>query len=167
MPPWADVGGRLEDVDNRFDVYALGKLLWCMVTGRLLLQREYFKEPANDVTLMFRDDPQAHMINQILEKCVVERRKNCIGIHDMRAMVFAFVSTINDGGQLLQDGVPRPCQVCGHGEYQPELFRQSNPAFNLKLWNLSGGANDINSDIVRLFVCSSCGHIEFFRTTPR
>ncbi len=39
MPPWAETGGRLDKVDTSFDVYMLGKLLWCMVTGRLVLRR--------------------------------------------------------------------------------------------------------------------------------
>lgn len=167
MPPWAETEGRLENVHTNFDVYMLGKLLWCMVSGRLLLKREWFRQPQNDISLMFRDDPHAYMINVILEKCVVERPQDCMSIHDLRAMVVAFVSLIDQGGQLLQDEVPRPCHVCGFGEYKPELFRQSNPAFHLRLWNLSGGANDINTETVRLFVCSSCGHIEFFRTSSR
>lgn len=158
MPPWADVGGRLENVDDRFDVYALGKLLWCMVSGRLVLQREYFKEPQNDVSLMYKHDPHVQMINEILEKSVVERITNCVGIHDIRAMVIAFVSTIEQGGQLLHNGVPRPCHVCGHGDYH----RDSSGL--LRLW--TGGSDTIRI-AVEPFVCSSCGHIEFFKTSPR
>lgn len=61
MPPWTDVGGRLENVHTNFDVYMLGKLLWCMVSGRLLLQREWFRRPQNDVCSMFRHDPHTFM----------------------------------------------------------------------------------------------------------
>jgi serine/threonine protein kinase len=107
MPPWADIGGRLEKIDCNFDVYMLGKLLWCMVSGRLVLQREWFRQTQNDISVMFRDDPHAYMINTILEKCVVERQQDCVGIHDLRAMVIAFVSVIEQGGQLLQTEVPR------------------------------------------------------------
>jgi serine/threonine protein kinase len=164
MPPWADIGGRLDNVNGNFDVYMLGKLLWCMVSGRLVLRREWFRQSQNDVSVMFRDDPHAYMINTILEKCVVENEKDCVGIHDIRAMVIAFVSLIEQGGQLLQDEVPRPCHVCGHGKYRPELFGQTVPKFNMRLWNMSGGAQDINHATVRLFVCSSCGHMAFFRT---
>ena len=167
MPPWADIGGRLEEVETNFDVYMLGKLLWCMVTGRPVLRREWFRRRENDVSIMFRHDPHAYMINTILEKCVVEQQKDCVGIHDIRAMVIAFVSLIEQGGQLLQDEVPRPCHVCGHGEYQAEVFGQNGPAVNMRLWNLSGGAQDINHQTVRLFVCSSCGHIAFFKSRAR
>lgn len=167
MPPWGEAGGRLESVHANFNVYMLGKLLWCMVSGRLLLQREWFRRAQNDISIMFRHDPHAYMINVILDKCVVENPESCVSIHDLRAMVIAFVSTIDQRGQLLRENVPRPCHVCGHGEYQPELFQQKNPAFHMRLWNLSGGANDINLETVRLFVCHSCGHLAFFRASPR
>ncbi|MEI4884253.1 hypothetical protein Q8G49_29240, partial [Klebsiella pneumoniae] len=39
MPVWADLGERLEKVEPNFDVYMLGKLLWCMVAGKLKLPR--------------------------------------------------------------------------------------------------------------------------------
>ena len=35
MPP-VQTGGRLNKVETNFDVYMLGKLLWCIVMGRLL-----------------------------------------------------------------------------------------------------------------------------------
>ncbi|MGA2859262.1 MAG: hypothetical protein ABSE40_20540, partial [Candidatus Sulfotelmatobacter sp.] len=74
------------------------------------------------------------MINTILEKCIVERQQDCVGIHDLRAMVIAFVSLIEQGGQLLQDEVPRPCHVCGGGTYKPELLQQDNPVLGLRFW---------------------------------
>jgi eukaryotic-like serine/threonine-protein kinase len=37
MPQWAALGERLETVEPNFDVYMLGKVLWCMVSGRLRL----------------------------------------------------------------------------------------------------------------------------------
>src|SRR5262249_40626295 len=33
IPPWGDTGRRLEKVRPSFDVYMLGKVLWCMVAG--------------------------------------------------------------------------------------------------------------------------------------
>ena len=89
----------------------------------------------------------------------MERLKNCMGIHDMRAMVIAFVSTIEQSGQRLHDGVPRTCHVCGHGEYQPEVFGDDN-AVKVQFWK----GQNINLRTLRLFVCNGCGHVDFFRT---
>jgi serine/threonine protein kinase len=159
MPPWGEVGGRLTDVSDRFDIYMLGKLLWCMVSGRLLLQREWFKRPQNDVCRAFPHDPHMHMINTILEKCVVETQEECVSISEVRAMVIAFVATIKQGGQLLQKEVPRPCHVCGHGDYQPS----ASGSGVLRLWNAQG--TDTIHIPVEPFVCNGCGHIEFFQTS--
>jgi tRNA A-37 threonylcarbamoyl transferase component Bud32 len=166
MPPWAETGGRLENIHATFDVYMLGKLLWCMVSGRLLLRREWFKEPQNDISMMFKDDPYAYTINTILEKCVVERAESCASITDLHAMVIAYVQVFEHGGQPLNEGVPRPCHVCGVGTYQAELLNQENPAFRLALWNLPRGA-DTSAVNIRLYICDRCGHVEFFRSTPR
>jgi serine/threonine protein kinase len=165
MPPWAETGGRLNKVETNFDVYMLGKLLWCMVTGRLVLRREWFKRPENDVTVIFRHDPHAHMINTILEKCVVEQQKDCVGIHDIRAMAIAFVSMLEHGGQLLQREVPRPCHVCGHGEYQPESFANSKDVIpvNVQFW----AGQEINLKRLEVYTCNSCGHVALFRTRPQ
>ena len=103
------------------------------------------------------------MINTILEKCVVDQpEKSLASARDLRLMVDAFVEVVEQGGQLLQDEVPRPCHVCGSGIYRPELLRRDGPAFNLRLWHPPGGS-DISVLNVRIFVCSSCGHTEFFR----
>jgi hypothetical protein len=105
-----------------------------------------------------------HMINTILEKCVVENPEDCVSISDVRAMVIAFVSTIEHGGQLLQKEVPRPCHVCGHGQYQPEHLQDSNSGGMIRIW--TGGSDTVRLS-VQTFACDSCGHVQFFKTAPR
>jgi serine/threonine protein kinase len=162
IPPWGDMGKRLENVKPNFDVYMLGKVLWCMVTGNPVLKREYFKEPDNDVTKLFPSDPYSYMINVILEHTVVERQEKCFSsAADLLLVLDTNLESIKHGGQLLQDGIPRICHVCGVGRYA----RQGNPSFNLRLWN-SGGANDISTMGVEVWVCGTCNHIEFFHTNP-
>ena len=163
MPPWADNGGRLDKVEGTFDVYMLGKLLWCMVSGRLVLRREWFREPQNDISVSLRHDPHAYMINEILEKCVVEREKNCVGIHDVRAMVISFVSLIEQGGQLLHKEVPRPCHVCGSGEYRLQSLQQNTTTGNIRIFTSGSESKGVT---VQMFTCDKCGHIEFFTGSP-
>jgi hypothetical protein len=105
------------------------------------------------------------MINTILEKCVVEQQKDCVGIHDIRAMAIAFVSMLEHGGQLLQREVPRPCHVCGHGEYQPESFANSKDVIpvNVQFW----AGQEINLKRLEVYTCNSCGHVALFRTRPQ
>jgi serine/threonine protein kinase len=166
MPPWADLGARLEKVPSNFDVYMLGKLLWCMISGRLLLRREWFREPQNDISLMFKDDPHAHVINTILEKCVVERAESCVSITDLHAMVTAYVHVFEHGGQPLHDGVPRPCHVCGYGFYRREIAKADTLTYRLIVSNSDRGA-DTSTLFVQFYICDTCGHVELFRMKSR
>jgi serine/threonine protein kinase len=166
MPPWADVNGRLAEVHSNFDVYMLGKLLWCMVAGRLWLQREYYYRPENDLNVLFRDDPATYMANSILKQCIVETEKECkISASGLGALVWTYVRMLERGGQLLQVGIPRPCRVCGHGHYQNEGYAAIRPSIpkdtpaGLQLWI---GGSEVTTLPVFPFVCDSCGHVEFF-----
>src|SRR5262249_8116937 len=110
---------RLEKVAGNFDVYELGKLLWCMVAGRLKLVREWYKRREFDLTVRFPNDPQMHMINAILDKCLDEVPEKCLPhAGELLPWVDAHLNVMRRGGQMLREGVPRPCRVCGQGFYQ-------------------------------------------------
>ncbi|HEV3220957.1 MAG TPA: protein kinase family protein [Candidatus Acidoferrales bacterium] len=166
MPPWAEVDGRLAEVHTNFDIYMLGKLLWCMVSGRLRLQRENFERHENDVRVLFRDDPSMSVINVILRRCVVEPEAECqTSASDLFTIVSAFVHMLERDGQDLHVGVPRPCRVCGQGHYQNEGYASTQPPIpkegpvGLRLW-VSG--NESATLSVFPYVCDTCGHVELF-----
>jgi serine/threonine protein kinase len=161
MPPWTEAGGRLAEVETNFDIYMLGKLLWCMISGRLRLQREWIKDPQYDVTMQFKDDPQMFAINTILEKCVVERSHECqISVSELGLIVSTFIKVFENGGQLLKEGVPRPCRVCGNGHYTSGA--KPHKGLGLRFWET--GSNEVSLMPVQPFACDYCGHIEFFKT---
>jgi serine/threonine protein kinase len=161
MPLWADLGERLEKVEANFDVYMLGKLLWCMVAGKLKLPREYHRNPGFDLTQEFPDDPHMHIINRILDKCVVEQARHCLpNASELLLVVDAFLRLIDRDGQLLDEKIPRPCRVCGLGHYQLKLLVQNTVVVGLRFWLVGG--SDITTLPVRVFVCDNCKHIEFF-----
>ena len=167
IPLWGEEGNRLDHVKPDFDVYMLGKVLWCMVSGSSVLRRERFMKPDNDVTKLFPYDPHTYIINDILRNCVVEEQKDCFSsADDLLLVVDTYLEVIKQRGQLLNDGIPRPCHVCGLGHYARQAHDKNDPVYQLRIWN-SGGANDISTFHTELFTCDKCGHIEFFRTTPR
>ena len=161
MPQWGDLGERLEKVHTNFDVYMLGKLLWCMVAGRLKLPREYFRRRLYDVTVLFPDDPNMHVINAILDKCVVEEPEQCLSsASDLLVLVDGYLRMIERGGQLLADGVPRPCHVCGHGQY-----RKAEPSAGAVGEHVVGFSLAGLPIKTSMFMCDNeaCGHVAFFR----
>jgi len=162
MPPWADLGERLEKVQPTFDVYMLGKLLWCMIAGKLKLPREYHAKPEFDLTQLFPDDPDMHIVNRILNKCVVEEARNCYSSAvDLLQVVDVCLRVIDRGGSLLDDTISRPCHVCGMGNYQMKALHPNTSSVGIRLWHGSG-SNDISLFPIRVFVCDKCEHVEFF-----
>jgi hypothetical protein len=161
MPPWADRDRRMERVEPNFDVYMLGKLLWCMVAGRLKLFREEHHSPEFDLTAMFPNDPDMYVINSILDLCIVLKPDDCR--QSARALLPAIeeaLGILNRGGQLLSEGVPRPCRVCGKGFYRPGGVGSSlDREIKLRAWR---GQEPVMLTPFRVFTCDSCGHVETF-----
>lgn len=127
MPPWAETELRLEEVGAQFDVYELGKLLWCMVAGRLKLLREWYKRREFDLTVRFPNDPRMHMINAILEKCLSENPEKILSHAGLLLIeVDAHLNVMRQGGQMLRDGVPRPVSSVRPG-ILPRFARTGRP----------------------------------------
>ncbi|SRR6266404_8071549 len=159
MPQWGDLGERLKSVHTNFDVYMLGKLLWCMVTGRLKLPREYHDRPAYDIKVLFPNDPDMRVVDTIIQKCVVEEPDQCLNsAGELLAVVDEQLTMLERGGQLLTNDVPRPCRVCGKGQYH-RVDLDKNVAGN-PVVNLSMAGMPIE---VSVFTCDVCRHVQFFR----
>jgi serine/threonine protein kinase len=172
MPPWTNLGERDDDVRPTTDIYMLGKLLWSLVDGRIFLPYQYQKDPRFDLTVTFQGDPNMQFINRILEDSVVEHEEECIlTAADMLGYINKMIQTAERGGQMLRKDVPRPCRICGEGFYVPEfVFSNSMPRIrsgdpvSLTVWI----ANQQTPLSVFPFVCSYCGHLEFFtKSAPK
>jgi serine/threonine protein kinase len=160
MPQWADLGERLEKVRPNFDVYMLGKLLWCMIAGRLKLPREYHRRHAFDLSRIFPDDRQMPIVNSILDRCVVEEPNLCLhSARDLLKIVDETLTGIEQRTPLLGPNgrVVLPCQVCGKGTYTDEL---SEGTIRLQSYTADNRGAQIVS--LRLFVCNVCTHRAFF-----
>jgi len=159
MPPWADSDARLEEVAPNFDVYMLGKLLWCMVSGRARLPREFHRWAEHDLEKQFPGDKYMPVINSILDKCLVDRPEACLPSAD------ALLKIIDENLNTIDHGVPLrnaigepilPCRVCGKGFYQVHLP-------DIRLNEVVGADNRRLSPIhLRVLVCSVCTHYAFF-----
>jgi serine/threonine protein kinase len=161
MPPWADgLGNELEKVEPNFDVYMLGKLLWCMVAGRLRLRREEFRDPQYDLTTAFPDAYEMYAINSILEKCLVTRPEACLpsaaellkSTDVAMAQIEQRVPVKDRNGKLIL-----PCVACRKGFYR-EYARNMHARLQLL-----DDSNVPRSDVrLRIFVCNVCTHQVFF-----
>jgi serine/threonine protein kinase len=159
MPAWADLGERLDKVHPNFDVYMLGKLLWCMIAGRMKLPREYHKLPQFDLAVQFPDERSMPLVNSILDKCLVEQPRLCLVsakellkiVDENLSMIKNSVPFIDGSGALVL-----PCRICGKGFYQDE-------GAQVRLQAYEGRQNmPLNVIYLRVFICNVCSHREFF-----
>jgi serine/threonine protein kinase len=164
MAPWANTHRRLtfEEVNPTLDLYPLGKVLWCMVSGQPTLDLWYFNRcargarPSNNIEDLFPGDPSMHVVNEILSKCVVEEEDNCIKSADeLLHLVDQAVAFLRSPGLRPSGGVPWPCGVCGKGHYLPQGARI------LEL----PGYPQMHLDV---FICdnTACSHVELFWNNP-
>lgn len=158
MPPWADLGERLENVHPNFDVYMLGKLLWCMIAGRLKLPREYHKRDAFNLVKLFPSDRRMHLINSILDKCVVEEPNSCLPDATWLLQVVDEVIATIEHATPFRDGSGSlliPCRICGVSFYR-DRGTEIRP-------NEIDAKNMPSSPIhLHIFVCDVCAHYAFF-----
>ena len=153
-------------MDGKFDVYELGKVLWCMVAGRLKLVREWHRRREFDLTVKFPNDPSMHMVNAILDKCLTENPEECPSqASELLLWVDAHLSVMRRGGQMLREGTPRPCRVCGQGLYEPGGTRGQVVGLPSGSGPTSASWRHEGALYASLFVCNYCGNIQFFRTS--
>lgn len=164
MPPWVFLDEQPGPINPTFDVYMLGKVLWCMVSGRLKLHREDFREPPLNVVEMFPEVPEIHHVNTILEKCVVAREKDCLKLAggDLLLMVRTLSQMMELGGEVLKDGTPALCRVCRLGQYQPVHNTGTRATLPMYEWK-NNASYQTEAFRIRAFACDRCGHVEFFK----
>jgi len=157
MPPWGDLGDRLEKVRPNFDVYMLGKLLWCMIAGRMKLPREYHRTTGVDLEALFPDDRNMGLVNSILDRCVVERPEQSLASSKELLAMTDETLTMIEHGVPQSDGSGKlilPCRICGKGFYRDQKTEVRIAAFNEQ-----NSPTDVR---FRLFVCNVCTNYQFF-----
>jgi len=153
MPQWADVGERLEKVEPNFDVYMLGKLLWCMISGRSRLPREWHRRPEYDLGKVSPDNEHIPLINLILDKCLVDDPDRCLpSAQELLEVVNETLAILNRNMPLLiQEGkLNLQCRLCGRGSYQARTE-------TLQVRNSSG-----HDTLLKIYICNVCTHFVFF-----
>ncbi len=155
MAPWA-MGRKLDDIKPSHDVFALGKLLWSMLSGQRFLQLWYFDEEEFDVERMFPNARNISLANALFRKTIVEKEKDCMP--DAGALleeVDRLLCVIDLRADLIRDNIKRRCKVCGLGMYNCIVDLNQTGAGNF-------GLNPRGSSQMKIFTCAHCGHVQLF-----
>jgi hypothetical protein len=107
-----------------------------MIAGRSRLNLWYFEKaatrsvPANNLELLFPEDPGMKVVNGLLKKCVVEHQEQCLtSASDLLSEVDRAISFVVGVGRKPDDGSAWLCTVCGKGYYQDERTRKESRTY--------------------------------------
>lgn len=166
MAPWVNIEHRfeLEEMNPTLDIFPLGKVLWCMVSGRHQLPYWDWDRsaegsiPAYNLEHLFPDDPTMPVINSLLAKCVVREKANCIKTAaELLAQVDKAITQIRGLGLKSEDAAPWLCMVCKKGYYRKE----QSLVWRGEFFVASTGGNA--TTMTEVYFCDRCGHMEAFR----
>lgn len=162
MPPWGE-GGRLDEVRPSFDLYMLGKLLWCMISGRLKLQREWHREPENDLPAQFPEDRMMPVVNSILDLCLAQKENRCIqSAEQLLSRIDDALSMHRAGHSVDQRGnITVSCMACGRGVYEERGSNGETVDFRI----IDRQRQPASTVTLRIFRCNICTHVALFAPT--
>ena len=152
MPSWNT--RMIEDISPNFDVFSLGKTIWSMVSRTPILRLWYHREGKFDLNSQFPNRPEMELLNRLLDKCIVEREKDCLeNTNELLEEIDDLLRALRLGADPVGDH-GRPCRVCGFGRYRLSVNKDSTATRNFGL-NPGGVA-------FKIFTCNYCGHAQFF-----
>jgi serine/threonine protein kinase len=160
--------GKFESGDAQLtaDVYSLGKLLFWMVSGKQIFDREDHRHPRYRIGQDEPSNPAYELINQLLDRCIVSQPSQ--RIQDAVSLVYEvdqLINVIEAGGYPITLEVPHRCLFCAKGTYKVVVnglqdgteMNESNRANSMFGW----GAPD--RPVWLVMVCDACGNVQIFR----
>lgn len=156
MPPWA-MRRRIEDINSSFDVFSLGKTIWAMVSRAPVLLLWYHREEEFDLEKMFPDKPEMALLNDLLDKCIVQYEQNCLENASLLLNeIDSLLNALRLGADMMSDS-ERPCRVCGFGKYQLKVDNRDGYS-HISNFGLEPKGNQA----FKVFVCDNCGNVQLF-----
>ncbi len=148
MPVWA-YRQRLDEVRPNFDVFGLGKLLWCMVTGEPPFPVWQFDKAEYDLRRRFPNDPASRFLHRLLKESVTEEPEDCLpdaGV--LLTRIDATIRALAANGQL-PGSQPMRCTICASANYTGPINFRNEGLFSE--WSQ-----------IAHYRCGSCGHVVSF-----
>lgn len=154
--------GRADDVTPSADVYSLGKLLYWLVSGGKVFNREKVRHPDFDLTLIephqFKKGANMEMehISRLLEHMIVADPIKRAVLSDVILSTKRIATLIARGINPVSSIHPQTCTYCGWGTYREVASGNGASISNFGLANV-GNPN------WRIAACDECGHVQIFR----
>lgn len=161
IAPEMESGRRhLGEPSEKTDVYALGKVLYWMLSGGSIFAREDHR--AAPLTKVLGEQRWEH-VHMVLDKVVVEKPSDRLGLKSFHQELRKVRELVMGNFAPLKPSIGIKCRFCGLGTYQRMGKAQvGHTAGPLQAFDqpTSEGAQQIAS--MNVLSCDECGHVELF-----
>jgi len=153
--------GRLEAISDKSDTYALGKILYWLLSGGKIFSREKHRDPQWDLkgknpdTLLGWDNIYLEHVNRLLDLMIVYEPEGRRSVENILTLSTQVTRLVQKEFPPISKDIARPCTYCGVGYY---VKRASD---NTDVYNF--GFTPVGNPNWRIFTCNECGHMQAFR----
>jgi serine/threonine protein kinase len=150
--------GRSASVTWSIDSYALGKILYFLLTGKIFARENY--TGSNDLSALCKNPQLNYITQRILAKSVVDDPEQRSSVKELEQEAINISRLIHE--HFYPGKVGSQCRFCGEGIYQ------SLTIDGLNVWNYIQSNSTIKSPNefkvkCEAIACDACGNIQWFK----
>lgn len=154
-PELAD--GRADQISARTDMYSLGKLLYWMLSGGKLFDREQHRQPAWDLARLEAGRQRYEHVNVMLDKMItVEPHVRHASAETVAGIAEHVAGLVRRNVRALTANLAQQCAFCEQGVYRAVVMNNTSDMRNF-------GITSVASSDWKSLVCDNCGNVQYFR----
>lgn len=160
--------GRLEAGISQApaDVYSLAKVLYWMLSGKQMFDREEHRSPHYRLGRNDEANQAYELVNELFDRTIVtDLTKRLQNASALRSEVDDLIVAFENGGHAISIHVPHRCIFCAQGTYKIVVnsLEANSSGERAKAQSLFGWAAPQPHSRWLIMVCDVCGNVQTFR----